>query len=75
MVEYHVPNAPGGVADIFSQLESNKHALRIKHFSVSQTTLDEVFINFAMGNIGMETIPIHGEDDFEDLGSIKAVET
>lgn len=42
MVEYHVPNAPGGVADIFSQLESNKHALRIKHFSVSQTTLDEV---------------------------------
>ncbi|XP_032422830.1 ATP-binding cassette sub-family A member 12 [Xiphophorus hellerii] len=75
MVEYHVPNAPGGVADIFNQLESNKHALRIKHFSVSQTTLDEVFINFAMGNIGMETIPIHNENDFEDLGSIKAAKT
>ncbi|XP_015235444.1 PREDICTED: ATP-binding cassette sub-family A member 12 [Cyprinodon variegatus] len=75
MVEYHVPNAPGGVADIFSQLESNKHALRIKHFAVSQTTLDEVFINFAMGNIGMETIPIHNEDHFEDLDSIKAVKT
>lgn len=42
MVEYHVPVAPGGVADIFSQLESNKNALQIKHFSVSQTTLDEV---------------------------------
>uniref|UniRef100_A0A0S7EWI0 ABCAC n=4 Tax=Poeciliopsis prolifica TaxID=188132 RepID=A0A0S7EWI0_9TELE len=75
MVEYHIPNAPGGVADIFSQLESNKHDLRIKHFSVSQTTLDEVFINFAMGNIGMETIPIRGEDDFEDLGTIKAVKS
>uniref|UniRef100_A0A3B3T084 ATP binding cassette subfamily A member 12 n=1 Tax=Paramormyrops kingsleyae TaxID=1676925 RepID=A0A3B3T084_9TELE len=42
MVEYHVPVAPGGVAYIFDQLESNKIALQIKHFSVSQTTLDEV---------------------------------
>lgn len=42
MVEYHIPVAPGGVADIFDQLESNKNALQIKHFSVSQTTLDEV---------------------------------
>ncbi|KAM4561502.1 glucosylceramide transporter ABCA12 [Fundulus diaphanus] len=74
MVEYHIPNAPGGVADIFSQLESNKHGLQIKHFSVSQTTLDEVFINFALGNIGMDTIPIHSEDSVEDLNSIKDVE-
>lgn len=44
MVEYHVPTAPGGVADIFDQLESNKNSLQIKHFSVSQTTLDEVRI-------------------------------
>jgi hypothetical protein len=42
MVEYHVPVAPGGVADIFHQLETNKNALHIKHFSISQTTLDEV---------------------------------
>lgn len=42
VVEYHVPFAPGGLADIFDQLESNKTALQIKHFSVSQTTLDEV---------------------------------
>ncbi|XP_023284363.1 ATP-binding cassette sub-family A member 12 [Seriola lalandi dorsalis] len=75
MVEYHVPVAPGGVADIFDQLESNKNALQIKHFSVSQTTLDEVFINFAMGKIGMETIPIHNENEYDDLDSIKAVQT
>ncbi|XP_035533108.1 ATP-binding cassette sub-family A member 12 [Morone saxatilis] len=77
MVEYHVPVAPGGVADIFDQLESNKNALQIKHFSVSQTTLDEVFINFAMGKIGMETMPrlIHSEDESDGLGSIKAVDT
>jgi len=42
MVEYHVPVAPGGVASIFGLLESNKAVLQIKHFSVSQTTLDEV---------------------------------
>uniref|UniRef100_UPI003AAEC31A uncharacterized protein abca12 n=1 Tax=Centroberyx gerrardi TaxID=166262 RepID=UPI003AAEC31A len=76
MVEYHVPVAPGGVADIFDQLESNKTALQIKHFSVSQTTLDEVFINFAMGKIDMETIPIHSEgEECDSLGSIEAVET
>ncbi|KAG7503728.1 ATP-binding cassette sub-family A member 12 [Solea senegalensis] len=73
MVEYHVPVAPGGVADIFDQLESNKTALQIKHFSVSQTTLDEVFINFAMGKIGMDTIPI--DDEGDDADSLKTVET
>ncbi|XP_070694461.1 uncharacterized protein abca12 [Pempheris klunzingeri] len=75
MVEYHIPVAPGGVADIFDQLESNKNALQIKHFSVSQTTLDEVFINFAMGKIGMDTIPIQSEDECGGLGSIKAEQT
>ncbi|KAM3607617.1 uncharacterized protein V6R79_010758 [Siganus canaliculatus] len=71
MVEYHVPVAPGGVADIFDQLETNKNTLQIKHFSVSQTTLDEVFINFALGNIDKETT----EEESNNLGSIKAVET
>ncbi|KAF0026208.1 hypothetical protein F2P81_020945 [Scophthalmus maximus] len=76
MVEYHVAVAPGGVADIFDQLESNKTALQIKHFSVSQTTLDEVFINFAMEKIGMETIPLHSEEEAcDDLGFNKAVQT
>ncbi|XP_049449720.1 glucosylceramide transporter ABCA12 isoform X5 [Epinephelus fuscoguttatus] len=76
MVEYHVPIAPGGVADIFSQLESNKNALQIKHFSVSQTTLDEVFINFAMGKIAMESIALNSEDEECNVpDSIKAVET
>ncbi|KAJ8396359.1 hypothetical protein AAFF_G00019360 [Aldrovandia affinis] len=76
MVEYHVPVAPGGVADIFHQLESNKTALQIKHFSVCQTTLDEVFINFAMGKVGMETIPIHSDgSDSDSLDSTDAVNT
>ncbi|XP_031749717.1 ATP-binding cassette sub-family A member 12-like [Xenopus tropicalis] len=47
MVEYHVPVTTGGIAVIFDLLEANKSDLNIIHFSVSQTTLDEVFINFA----------------------------
>uniref|UniRef100_A0A8C5HQW8 ATP-binding cassette, sub-family A (ABC1), member 12 n=1 Tax=Gouania willdenowi TaxID=441366 RepID=A0A8C5HQW8_GOUWI len=67
MVEYHVPFAPGGVADIFNQLESIKSTQGIKHFSVSQTTLDEVFINFAMGNIGTQTLSVDDEDVYEGM--------
>ncbi|XP_061204119.1 glucosylceramide transporter ABCA12 [Neopsephotus bourkii] len=47
MVEYHVPVSAGGVANIFDLLEASKEAFNIRHFSVSQTTLEEVFINFA----------------------------
>lgn len=42
MVEYHVPVTAGGVANIFELLENNKTAFKIRHFSVSQTTLEEV---------------------------------
>ncbi|XP_062389786.1 uncharacterized protein abca12 isoform X5 [Sardina pilchardus] len=73
MVEYHVPIAPGGIADIFDQLESNKTALQIKHFSVSQTTLDEVFINFAMGKVGMEAVHSEGSDS-DSLDSFDAMD-
>uniref|UniRef100_A0A674MJG4 ATP-binding cassette, sub-family A (ABC1), member 12 n=1 Tax=Takifugu rubripes TaxID=31033 RepID=A0A674MJG4_TAKRU len=74
MVEYHVPVAPGGVADIFDQLESNKTTLMIKHFSVSQTTLDEVFINFAMESADMENVPTHSGDDTGDPRCLKEVD-
>ncbi|XP_077392009.1 uncharacterized protein abca12 isoform X2 [Festucalex cinctus] len=81
MAEFHVPVAPGGVADIFQQLERNKTSLKIKHFSVSQTTLDEVFINFAMGNFHKSSLSSHskGDDDDDDeddnLGFIQEVDT
>uniref|UniRef100_A0A8C3CZF0 ATP binding cassette subfamily A member 12 n=1 Tax=Cairina moschata TaxID=8855 RepID=A0A8C3CZF0_CAIMO len=41
MVEYHVPVSAGGVANIFDLLEASKEAFKIRHFSVSQTTLEE----------------------------------
>ncbi|XP_017562806.2 uncharacterized protein abca12 [Pygocentrus nattereri] len=75
MLEYHVPVAPGGVADIFDQLESNKAALKIKHFSVSQTTLDEVFINFATGNVGTESQEVSEASDSDSLDTFSTVDT
>ncbi|XP_077071802.1 uncharacterized protein abca12 [Siphateles boraxobius] len=74
MVEYHVPVAPGGVASIFGLLESNKAVLQIKHFSVSQTTLDEVFINFAMGKTDTDAQEITEGSDIDSLDSYDALD-
>ncbi|XP_056610473.1 glucosylceramide transporter ABCA12 [Triplophysa dalaica] len=75
MVEYHVPVAPGGVASIFNQLESNKAALQIQHFSVSQTTLDEVFINFAEGKMDADSQEVTDGSDVDSLDSYNALDT
>ncbi|XP_003785023.1 ATP-binding cassette sub-family A member 12 [Otolemur garnettii] len=56
MLEYHVPVTAGGVANIFDLLETNKTALNITNFLVSQTTLEEVFINFAKDQKSYETV-------------------
>ncbi|XP_077011154.1 glucosylceramide transporter ABCA12 isoform X2 [Tamandua tetradactyla] len=56
MLEYHVPVTAGGVANIFDLLETNKAALNITNFLVSQTTLEEVFINFAKDQKAYETV-------------------
>lgn len=47
LLEYHVPNSGGCLADLFKVLENNKTFLDIKHYSISHTTLEQVFIRFA----------------------------
>ena len=39
---------------MFDKLEQNKVALEIEDYSVSQTTLEQVFINFARAQIPPE---------------------
>ncbi|GCB67236.1 hypothetical protein scyTo_0005092 [Scyliorhinus torazame] len=46
-LEYEVPQNKGDLARMFQFLENNKEELNIKHYSISQATLDQVFINFA----------------------------
>ncbi|XP_027499661.1 ATP-binding cassette sub-family A member 13 [Corapipo altera] len=47
LLEYHVPRSQGCLAELFRVLENHKVFLQIKHYSISQTTLEQVFINFA----------------------------
>ncbi|KAJ8385274.1 hypothetical protein AAFF_G00191510 [Aldrovandia affinis] len=47
MLQYQLPSSLTSLARIFSILAKNKDHLRIEDYSVSQTTLDQVFVNFA----------------------------
>uniref|UniRef100_A0A8C5UIB8 P-type phospholipid transporter n=1 Tax=Malurus cyaneus samueli TaxID=2593467 RepID=A0A8C5UIB8_9PASS len=47
MLQYQLPSSPSSLAKIFSILSQNKKRLHIEDYSVSQTTLDQVFVNFA----------------------------
>ncbi|XP_054047718.1 ATP-binding cassette sub-family A member 13 [Rissa tridactyla] len=62
-LEYHVPRSQGCLAELFRVLENHKAFLQIKHYSISQTTLEQVFINFATQQQGVshssEESPVH----------------
>ncbi|XP_053734672.1 phospholipid-transporting ATPase ABCA1-like [Synchiropus splendidus] len=47
MLQYQLPSSLTSLAHIFSILAKNKHTLKIEDYSVTQTTLDQVFVNFA----------------------------
>uniref|UniRef100_A0A671URV1 ATP-binding cassette, sub-family A (ABC1), member 1A n=1 Tax=Sparus aurata TaxID=8175 RepID=A0A671URV1_SPAAU len=47
MLQYQLPTSLTSLARIFSLLSTNKETLSIEDYSVSQTTLDQVFVNFA----------------------------
>ncbi|XP_029695784.1 ATP-binding cassette sub-family A member 1 isoform X3 [Takifugu rubripes] len=46
-LQYQLPYTRGALAHIFSQFQKNQHRLAIEDYSVSETTLDQVFVNFA----------------------------
>ncbi|XP_071498338.1 ATP-binding cassette sub-family A member 2-like [Diadema antillarum] len=54
MVQYSIKFDHVDLAAIFSQLEDVRSMLHIKDYSVSQTTLDDVFISFAKQQVGHE---------------------
>ncbi|XP_053558600.1 phospholipid-transporting ATPase ABCA1 isoform X2 [Bombina bombina] len=47
MLQYQLCSSQSSLARIFSILSKNKNRLHIEDYSVSQTTLDQVFVNFA----------------------------
>ncbi|XP_061147735.1 phospholipid-transporting ATPase ABCA1b [Syngnathus typhle] len=47
MLQYQLPSSRCSLTHIFFTLANNKHTLKIEDYSVTQTTLDQVFVNFA----------------------------
>ncbi|XP_062373279.1 phospholipid-transporting ATPase ABCA1-like isoform X2 [Sardina pilchardus] len=46
-LQYQLPHGEGALAAIFSRFTKHQKALSVEDYSVSQTTLDQVFVNFA----------------------------
>ncbi|KAM4642187.1 retinal-specific phospholipid-transporting ATPase ABCA4 [Discoglossus pictus] len=57
MLQYQISSS--SLAKIFQLLISNKDSLNIEEYSVSQTTLDQVFVNFAKQQTEDEDIRLH----------------
>ncbi|NXA12997.1 ABCA4 protein, partial [Sapayoa aenigma] len=57
MLQYQICSS--SLAKIFRLIISNKENLHIEEYSVSQTTLDQVFVNFARQQLEDEEIPLH----------------
>ncbi|XP_077355005.1 phospholipid-transporting ATPase ABCA1 [Festucalex cinctus] len=54
-LQYQLPASQGALAHIFRHFTEQRRALGVDDYSVSQTTLDQVFVNFASRQ--------HGDDD------------
>ncbi|XP_053570295.1 ATP-binding cassette sub-family A member 13-like [Bombina bombina] len=46
-LEYHLPQQEGVLTKLFNVFETNKMLLQIENYSISQISLEQVFINFA----------------------------
>ncbi|NWR07545.1 ABCA1 protein, partial [Paradoxornis webbianus] len=64
LLQYHLPARVTSLATVFSLLAANRGPCHIEDYSVSQTTLDQVFVHFAQeqsdGDAGEVTAP--GQD-------------
>nr|QNH67915.1 ATP-binding cassette transporter subfamily A member 1-like protein X3 [Brachionus plicatilis] len=66
-LEYIIPHKGNSLGKIFGVMESNKVFLGVGDYSVSQTTLDQVFINFAKSTSDSESDLEEEENTEEDL--------
>ena len=66
LVQYHIARSPSvSFAALFSAMEEMRDQLSVEDYSVSQTTLEQVFINFARGQ--------RPPDDVDHSGCCRAV--
>ncbi|KAI2668143.1 Phospholipid-transporting ATPase ABCA1 [Labeo rohita] len=75
MLQYQLPSSLTSLARIFSILSENKEQLHIEDYSVSQTTLDQVFVNFAKDQSDedhLKDISINKNDAVVDISHLNA---
>ncbi|KAI7811411.1 putative ATP-binding cassette sub-family A member 1 [Triplophysa rosa] len=75
MLQYQLPSSLTSLARIFSILSKNKEQLHIEDYSVSQTTLDRVFVNFAKDQSDedhLKDISVNKGDTVVDISQLKA---
>ncbi|XP_028661720.1 phospholipid-transporting ATPase ABCA1a [Erpetoichthys calabaricus] len=75
MLQYQLPSSLSSLATIFSILSKNKEQLRIEDYSVSQTTLDQVFVNFAKDQSDEDhskDISLHRKEAVLDISLLKS---
>lgn len=51
LFEYILPFETTKLSEIFGKIEKNRENLKLKDYSVSQTTLDQIFVNFAKAQL------------------------
>jgi len=54
-VKYHLPKKAFSLSKAFCALEREKDRLGIKDYSISQNTLEQIFLSLANGNNGALT--------------------
>uniref|UniRef100_H3BX82 ATP binding cassette subfamily A member 1 n=1 Tax=Tetraodon nigroviridis TaxID=99883 RepID=H3BX82_TETNG len=66
ILQYQLPSSCTSLTHIFSTLANNKETLRIEDYSVTQTTLDQVFVNFAKD----QSDDYHSKDSLRQKGAV-----
>uniref|UniRef100_A0A3P9L2N4 P-type phospholipid transporter n=1 Tax=Oryzias latipes TaxID=8090 RepID=A0A3P9L2N4_ORYLA len=75
-LQYQLLSQEGALAKIFTELTDHQQELDLEDYSVSQTTLDQVFVNFAKEQHDEEDLQAHDNPvDLSDEFPLKKVET
>lgn len=72
-LEFIIPHKGNSLGKIFGVMEINKETLGISDYSVSQTTLDQVFINFAKSQRDAESDEENEENVENEKNDLKEV--
>uniref|UniRef100_A0A8C8CT99 P-type phospholipid transporter n=1 Tax=Oncorhynchus tshawytscha TaxID=74940 RepID=A0A8C8CT99_ONCTS len=74
-LQYQLPHSEGALASIFSHFTTHQQRLGVEDYSVSQTTLDQVFVNFARYQQEEDNQALQAYDNKVDVSDEMPMET